>query len=168
MPGGERQARFVGEMPDFDDVSQLMRLHGVQQCVVDALPETRAARGFQEKWRGRVWLAYYVAASKQESAVRLDADQGVVYLDRTRTLDAMFGLFAKAGRGEAGNTLPANARYLPDYYAHLKAPERRLTRAADGNQVAVYVESGPDHYAHAENYCSVALGQVRGLAVGWA
>jgi hypothetical protein len=160
LEGGERRARFIGEVPNFEDVTQLMNLHDVRRCVVDALPETRKAREFQaEHGRGVVWLAYYSgqrAGSQKEAAARWNEGEGTVTLDRTRTLDATLGLFATAARGEVGNTLPANARDLRDYYAHLKAMERVFRDGTDGNQVAVYVESGPDHYAHAENYCMAA------------
>jgi hypothetical protein len=157
LEDGERRARFIGDVPSFEDLSQLMNLHNVRRCVVDALPETRKAREFQgERERSDVWLAYYSSASQKEDAARWNEDEGTVTLDRTRTLDATLGLFATAARGEAGNTLPANARDLREYYAHLTALERVFREGKDGNRVAVYVESGPDHYAHAENYCRAA------------
>jgi hypothetical protein len=165
LESGERRARYIGEVPDFEDVALLMRLHGVERCVVDALPETRKARDFQaEQERGVVWLAYYSTqkiGSKATASAKWDEVEYVASLDRTRTLDATLGGFATAARGEAGNTLPGNGRDIRDYYAQLKAPERVLRKGADGNQVAVYVESGPDHYAHAENYCLAAEGAPR-------
>lgn len=159
-PDGERVARFIGEVPDFSDVAQIMDVYGVGRCLVDALPETRKAREFQDgRPRGQVWLAYYTTqkrGSLKKGEVHLNPLERVVNVDRTRTLDSTLALFALASRGEAGNTLPANARDLPDYYDHLTALERRLVDGPDGNKVAVYVESGPDHYGHAENYCNVA------------
>lgn len=165
MESGERQARFIGEVDGFADVGQLMRLHGVDVCVVDALPETRAARTFQGDWpKGVVWLAYYTTpkvGSKDPAAVSWNEEKGTATLARTRTLDATLAAFATSARGEPGNTLPANARDIQDYYAQLKAPERVFQDGADGNRVAVYVESGPDHYAHAENYNLAAEGAPR-------
>ena len=38
----------------------------------------------------------------------------------------------------------------------LKSPIRTL-KEVDGGYVAEYVESGPDHYAHAFNYAEIAL-----------
>jgi hypothetical protein len=64
---------------------------------------------------------------------------------------------------EGHNTLPGNARDIQDYYDHLKAPVRVLETSPRGQsragtvQVARYVESSPDHLAHAENYCAVAM-----------
>jgi hypothetical protein len=156
---GEYPLRWAAMIQSFDDASTLMKQFGVRVCVVDALPETRAVRAFQKANPGRVWLAYYPdqkKGSKEIEPAQWKQDDGVVNLDRTRTLDTMFGRFIAAARGDPGNSLPINTDGLPDYYDHLKAPERVLRDSADGNQVAVYVESGPDHYAHAENYCAVA------------
>ena len=55
------------------------------------------------------------------------------------------------------STLPANARDVADYYDQMKAPVRVLEQASDGNKVPRYVETGADHYAHAENYCAAAF-----------
>ncbi len=159
LSNGDRPLRWAGMVESFDEAGRLLRQHGARTCVVDALPETRAVREFQKANAGRVWLAYYSEqkkGSKEVDPEQWKPDDGVVNLDRTRTLDAMFGRFISAARGDPGNSLPINADTLPDYYAHLRAPERVLRDSADGNQVAVYVETGPDHYAHAENYAAVA------------
>lgn len=152
---GERPQRFAGEVDSFEALQRLFKAYNVQACVVDALPETRKAREFQEKFpAGVVWLAYYVTqkiGTKRGEPAEWDADRGVVNLDRTRTLDVTFSRFY-----EGINTLPGYARDVAGYYDHLKAPVRVVEKAANGQPAAVYVESGPDHFAHAENYCTVA------------
>jgi len=152
---GERPQRWAGEIETFDSVGRLMRQYRVETLVIDALPETTKARELQAAWpRERVWLAYYVSqkiGTKREDPVQWDDDNGVVNLDRTRTIDATFGRILA---GE--NTLPAYARDVRDYYAHLTALVRVLEDGPGGQKVARYVESGPDHLAHAENYCTVA------------
>ena len=155
---GSRPLRYAGTVPSFDEVAYLLARHKVRACVVDALPETQLARDFRASQpAGRVWLAYYNrTATKDEAPSEWIEAEGVVNMDRTRTLDSTFALFTKASRGERGNTLPAYARDIADYYKQLKAPERQLRKAPDGNLVPVYVESGSDHYAHAENYCNTA------------
>lgn len=152
---GERAQRWAGEVESFEGLGRLMRRFGVGACVIDALPETRKAREFQAEWeRKRVWLAYYVTqkiGSKRQEPVQWNLRDGVVNLDRTRTLDQML-----AGFYEETSTLPANARMVLDYYDHLKAMVRVLEDSQGGQKVARYVETGPDHLAHAENYCGVA------------
>ena len=152
---GERPQRFAGEVDSFEEMGRIMRTFNVERAVLDALPETRKAREFQAAFKtGVVWLAYYVAQKtgvKKAEPAQWDDDNGVVNLDRTRTLDATFARFY-----EQENTLPGYARDVRDYYAHLKAPVRTLEEMTGGERVAVYVEDGSDHLAHAENYCTVA------------
>ncbi len=150
---GERPQRYAGEVESFDRLGALMREYGVAACVVDALPETRAARAFQETQPDKIWLAYYTGTrigSKSPSPAAWDEKKGVVNLDRTRLLDDTLGRFYS---GE--NTLPADARDIRNYYSQLKAPVRVIEDTPTG-KAARYVESEADHYAHAENYCTAA------------
>jgi len=158
---GSRQVRFIGEVSDFNEAARLMEEYKVTVAVIDALPETKSVRAFQSKYVfGKIWVAYYpghnAAVTKMEDVADWDENETKVSIDRTRSIDTTFAGFILASEGKAGNTLPANAADLPDYYEQMKAPERRLVDAADGNKIAVYIESGPDHFAHAENYCYVA------------
>ena len=156
---GERPQLFAGEA-DWGNVVPLIKRLGASLVVIDALPETTKARELQAMLPpGMVWLAYYSqqrTGLKQADASDWDFANGVVNLDRTRTLDELMALFI-----DQVNTLPANARDLPDVYDHLKAPTRVIEEAPGGARVARYVETGPDHFAHAENYCAVAFGAPR-------
>lgn len=151
---GERAQRWAGTVTEFSDVLDLMARYRVGVGVVDALPETREARRFQDSCRaGQIWLAYYVVqktGSKKEAAVQRVEDDGIVNLDRTRTLDDML---ARVMDGRF--TLPASARAITDYYKQMKAIVRVLEDHQKG-KVAIYHSDGDDHFAHAENYCSVA------------
>ncbi|MGD9099371.1 MAG: phage terminase large subunit family protein [Anaerolineae bacterium] len=152
---GERPQRWAGEVEGFEALGLLARRFDAGRVVIDALPETRKAREFQASCApGLVWLAYYTTqrvGSKRAQPVQWDADQGVVNLDRTRTLDATLAQFY-----DGVNTLPAHARDVRDYYDHLKAPVRALEDGPGGQKIARYVSGGDDHYAHAENYCYAA------------
>lgn len=156
---GERAQRFAGTVTHFSDIHDLMKRYRVKVGVVDALPETRAAREFQESCRqGVIWLAYYVTqktGSKKEKPIQRIDEEGVVNLDRTRTLDDMMAGIMQASTGRGGFTLPASARAIPDYYKQMQALVRVLEEHK-GGKVAVYHSDGDDHYAHAENYCAVA------------
>lgn len=166
---GERPLRFAGELESFEALGYLIRQYNVVRGVIDALPETRKARELQEDFapkirkggvvtsdfeHGVLWLAYYVTQKTGSKAAELavwDKDKGVVNIDRTRSLDTTFARFY-----DQENTLPGNARDIRDYYAHLRALVRTVEKDATGQPVARYVESSPDHFAHAENYATVA------------
>lgn len=144
-------------MSTWDELGSLLRQYKVRTLVIDALPETKSARDFQASFRGSCFLAYYVVQKiglKKQAPIMLNRADGVVDLDRTRTLDTMF-----AGLRDGSLTLPAHARSIQDYYAHLQAPVRRLVDTARGHVIS-YVEDAPDHLAHAENYCHVAAALV--------
>jgi len=149
---GERPQRFAGHADSFEEVGRLVHQYNVQTAVIDALPETRKARDLQASFTdGRVWLAYYTGSdvgTKKVEPADWNGREGVVSLDRTRMMDMTLARFIG---GAPENTLPAYATDIPDYYAQLKAPVRQLE---DG--IARYVENGPDHFAHAENYCTAA------------
>jgi hypothetical protein len=162
---GERPQRWAGEADSFDEVGRLMKRFGVKRLVIDALPETTKARELQAAWpAGVVWLAYYTTqkvGSKRAEPMQWDNANGVVNLDRTRTLDALFGEVL-----DKKLTLPANAREVRDYYAHLKSMVRAIEDGTGGQRMAQYIETGPDHLAHAENYCMVAAEARSGVFVG--
>ena len=158
---GEYAQRFAGEVESFEELGRLMRKFKVKRAVLDAAPETRKAREFQASFPpGVVWLAYYLDDSKRDTSLTWREDEGVVDMDRTWSLDEMYARFY-----EGFNTLPANARDIPDYYDQLAAPVRVLEDGRRG-KVARYVESGADHLAHAENYCRAAMFAPASKAVG--
>ena len=145
--------RFAGVV-DWARLPQLMTIYQVRSAVIDALPETTKAREFQAKSNPQmIWLAYYTDLSKSIEPAIWKAEDAIVNLDRTRTLDEMYAaLFGAAA------TLPANARDLIGYYDQLTAPVRVVQNNARGVPVAVYLEgSKAVHFAHAENYCRSAL-----------
>ncbi len=152
---GETRQHWAGEVDSFEEVGRMMKRFNVRTAVVDALPETSKARELQASQPvGAVWLAYYTTqkiGTKRADPMQWVEAEGVVNLDRTRSLDDMLSAFVE---GKA--TLPANAREVRDYYDHLCAPVRVLEDGPGGERVPRYVESGPDHLAHAENYCRVA------------
>jgi hypothetical protein len=152
---GERRQAWAGEVDSFEELGRMARRFHVHRLVVDALPETTKARELQGALpEGVVWLAYYVSqriGSKRAEPVQWDRDNGVVNLDRTRTLDQTLSRFY-----EGENTLPGDARGIAGYYAHLCGPVRVLEDGPGGERVARYVCAGADHLLHAENYAMVA------------
>ena len=154
--GGEEWRQvWAGEMDSFEELGRMVRRYHVQRLVIDALPETRKARELQQSLgEGMVWLAYYVSqriGTKREAPIQWDEQNGVVNLDRSRSLDQTLARFY-----DASATLPGDARSIPSYYEHMTAPVRVLEDGPGGERVARYVCQGADHLFHAENYAMVA------------
>lgn len=163
---GERPLRWAGELDSFEAAHNLLKTYHVRRAVMDAMPETRKAREFQAAYRyGSVWLAYYVTqavGSKDVEPQAWNYSDRVVNLDRTRTLDETYARFF-----DGKNTLPQNIHSIRDYYAHLKALVRVLEDGRNGEKVAAYIQNGPDHLAHAENYCAVASNDQAGAIMDY-
>lgn len=147
----ERQQIWAGIVDSWEELGRIFRMYRVRTAVIDAMPEVTKAREFQRDYRGaKIWLAYYTVQSKHPDPWEFKEKEGHVIIDRTRAMDVTFSRFY-----EKINTLPAGIRDNRDYYAHMKA-QVRVIEDKSGIPTATYIESGPDHYAHAENYCTVA------------
>lgn len=165
---GETQQLYAGEA-SWTSIHNLVKIYRPQVIVMDALPETSKAREFQSQYpRNMVWIAYYPnfqQGSKKEDFLSWNPVERQVLIDRTRALDATL-----AGFFGMKSTLPAHARNIRDYYNHMRASVRVLKEDASGTEIARYVDTGPDHYLHAENYalvarmCRIGQGWVEGAA----
>jgi hypothetical protein len=157
---GNWRARYIGTVGEFEDLSRLLDDYNVIRCVCDALPETRKAREFQKAHiRGRVWLAYYDthrSGARRQDVVKWEDKEWRATIDRTRVMDLVIAGLIFAANGEAGLTLPANARDITQYYDHMKAPQRVLQEDVNKNPIAVYIHTRADHYFHSEAYCLAA------------
>lgn len=157
---GNRRQLYAGEVLHFRDIKALFMAYHVTNAVIDANPETRKARDLQRELpAGTFWLCYYQGEVKRKDPTVWNYEEGRVNADRTRILDHVYGLFYAQK-----NTLPANIRSTPSYYDHIKASIRTTNQTKRG-PVTVYVNSKPDHYAHAEAYCYIATLKSGGEAV---
>lgn len=159
---GTRPLRLAVELDGVDKWAELyvlLKMSNFQTCVIDVGPETTKAREFQAQFPDeQVWLARYVEGDQEErnaEPVRWEKKDGIVLMDRTRTLDVMTARFKMQI-----NTLPANAAHIAHYYDQLKE-QKRITddpvdRGKSGKAVIRYINEKPDHYAHAENYVLAA------------
>lgn len=164
---GERRLLYTGEIT-WSQLASIWKRYKPLMTLIDAMPETEKAREFQAMAARRIWLAYYPGEMKDEEPIRKNEDERYILMDRTRTLDETVDRFMTQE-----NTLPANARDIPHYYEQMKAPVRVIEQTPRGD-VARYVESSPDHYMHAENYCCAAsllarpgVALARGKVKGW-
>lgn len=143
---GERPLRWAEQVGSFEAIEALIRKYNPKVCVIDEAPERTKARELQAKFRdGLVWLATYADLNDRDP-VKWDKKKGRVTIDRTRCLDVTIARFRTHE-----NALPANAEALPSYFDQMMAP----TRVQVEDKIR-YIEDGPDHYAHAENYATAA------------
>jgi hypothetical protein len=144
------EGKFPGE--DFTALDRMMREWQILGCVVDADPEINDARRFARRFPGYVHLCRYRAGVSGKELQVSDEESGapIVTVDRTNWFDASLGRF-HSSRIQTPRDLSLEFR------DHIKNIVRTYEMDQLGNPRAVYVNTGPDHFAHALNYAEIAL-----------
>jgi len=140
----------LGVYKDWEELDGLMKAFHVSRCVVDALPETRNARAFAQRHKGKVYLDFYNEHQKGSYAWN-DADL-TVSCNRTESLDA-------SGKEitDQALILPKECAVVKTFAEHLHNTAKRLEEdEATGSKRYVYVKLGADHFRHAFNYEAMA------------
>jgi hypothetical protein len=88
-----------------------------------------------------------------------DSGSPIVTVDRTNWLDASMGRFHSDRL-----SLPADTPL--EFKDNIKAMVRTYEKDDQGNPKALYLNTGPDHYAHAFNYAEIALPLAVGAVTG--
>ncbi len=136
----------VGIYKDWKELDSLMSNFNVSRCVVDAMPETRNAREFSNRFQGRIFLGYYRDFQKGEP--RWDEQELQVSCNRTESLDASHNefLFNEILLPKRCDMLEIFAKHMHNVGKDYKEDEET------GSKRAVYVKLGEDHFRHSFNY----------------
>lgn len=162
----ESRARVIaaGTFRDFEsEPDELMRKYNPAMCVVDRMPETRSATRFARRWPGRVVLCHYGNAVSGREINGIGPDGSVnefITVDRTTWLDQSLSRFKN-------NTIFLPKNLPKEYKAHIMSLVRvyqrgdagkTTTKSSPTSEVRTFFQkTGDDHYAHANNYCEIAL-----------
>ena len=133
---------------DWSELDGLMKNFNISRCVVDALPETRNARAFAERHKGRVFLNYYNI--HQKGAYKWNEETLESNCNRTESLDASHKEIQ-----EQLIVLPKNCEIVQEFAKHLHNLAKKLEEDEEtGSKRYVYVPVGTkiDHFRHAFNY----------------
>jgi hypothetical protein len=144
------QIIHIGIYKDWEELDRLMRNFNVSRCVVDALPETRNARAFAERFKGKVFLNYY--NKHQKGSYAWNEKEFIVSCNRTESLDASHKEIM-----DGAVILPRQCKEVQIFAEHLHNVAKRLEEDEEtGSKRYVYVKLGPDHFRHAFNYEAMA------------
>jgi len=153
---GKRHVQKAGEIvhleiyKDWEELDRLMTNFNVSRCVVDALPETRNARAFAERFRGKVFLNYY--NQHQKGFYAWNEKELIVQCNRTESLDASHREIM-----ERNLILPKRCEISKMFAAQLHNVAKKLEENEDtGSKRYIYVKLGADHFRHALNYEAMA------------
>ena len=135
---------------DWEELDRLMRNFHVSRCVVDALPETRNARAFARRHKGKVYLNFYNEHQRGFLCMGRSQSHGAVQPDREPRCepqgDIRPGSYPSKGMRDCEDFRGASAQHGQE------AREDKDT----GSKRYVYVKLGPDHFRHAFNYEAMA------------
>lgn len=148
------------KVSQFEELDRLMYAYGINMCVIDANPESRKALEFARRFPGHVRVCYYGNAIRgKDIKIGVDLDLSVS-VDRTTWLDLSLGRFHSRKI-----SLPVDTPH--EYKQHMTALIRVYRLDRDENPVSGYVKehNKADHYAHARNYCEIALAVGAGVGV---
>jgi hypothetical protein len=134
------------KVENFEDLDTYMRAFRILKCVIDAQPETRKAVEFSQRFSGAVALCYYAETKNKQ----LEEKDGIITAGRTVWLDTSLGRYKRRSI-----ELPADTSL--EYRTQTMELVRIYTKDQDGNPVGRYVSTNADHFAHARNYCEMAL-----------
>ncbi len=139
----------IGSYREFSQLDEVMSQFDVKVGVIDAMPETRKALEFQRKHGQRVWLCRYFAQPNLQ-AIKRNEQERTLEVDRTQTLDSSHAeILSKK------TLFPKNFKTIDggDFVSQMCAPTRIWD---EQSQRFKWMESGPDHYRHADNYAWMA------------
>lgn len=129
----------------------LMSRFKVMRCVVDAQPNTKAARSFAERFPGRVFLNYY--SEYQKGCFKWSEKDMTVYSNRTESLDSTHRDIV-----EQNVLLPRQSDMIKTFATQMHNTAKRLEEDPDsGSQRYVYLKLGADHFRHSFNYMMMGL-----------
>lgn len=141
---------FVIEQ-DFEALDKYM--DSVARCVIDALPETRKAREFAMRFRGRVYLNFY--NENQKGSTKWDEEQFISQENRTESLDASHSVYKSKQI-----VLPSRTPEVEEFAEHCKNIAKKLDEdEKTGSKRYIWVKRGPDHFRHADNYANIAMSE---------
>jgi hypothetical protein len=144
-----------GSAGDFDEAADVFNELKVNAGVIDGEPERRMAQQLSQRFKGRLLLCDYLYSQRGRSVI-LDQKESTLKVNRTPWLDLSLSRFKNKTTLLAQDTSPT-------YKAQIMSPTRVLRVDRYGQSYAVYVNDGPDHFAHADVYAEIAFPFAMGL-----
>jgi len=154
---------WEGKLPggDFTTLDPLFREWQIKAAVIDADPQINDARRFARRFPGYAYLCRYRrgVSGKELQVTEEDSGAPIVTVDRTNWLDATMGRFHSDRI-----ILPADTS--SEFKDNIRALVRTYDKDEQGNPKALYMNTDPDHFAHALNYAEIALPLAAGIVGG--
>jgi len=140
----------VARVSSFNDVHDLAKDFNVGVAVIDAMPETRKVRDFQQAESYKIFLCYYQDTLKHE--IKVDKEGGIMAVNRTEICDETHFMFQN-NHVLLPRESPEIRQYAEEMCNIAKVVEvDEFTKA----RTYKYKSLSKDHYRHATNYFKLA------------
>ena len=138
----------------YEELEALMKRHGVNFTVIDALPEIHSTRDLARRHPGRVFMNFF--SESQHGSARWDEDNYTCHVNRTEALDA-----SRAAIREKRFRLPPESDLVREFARHMSCDAKVLDEDPDtGAKKYRYVRTGEDHFSLAFTYALMAFEEV--------
>jgi DNA-directed RNA polymerase subunit RPC12/RpoP len=154
-----------GKTENWNDIERLILMYNAVM-VIDALPDFTIPKQLVQKYKGKVFVNYYVPDTKNLGVVRWgkEAEFGVVKTDRTKLLDLVASEITtvKLPYRQQPRELEAYIKHWENVFRTTTLDEK--TGIEKGNWT--HQEHKPDHWVHAHGYMRIALSRLLGGTFG--
>ena len=184
LPSGRSATIDFGTTESFFFIDTLLDHYQCRAGIIDALPNKHNARDLVHRHPHRLYMAYYKdqdrdkkevtenkRKEKEEAKKKIATETGVVYLDRTESLDFSGDRWIHGQSYMVGNLSMGFSEEMEEFFKQMCNMLRDLVEDPSGNVKAVWVKTGADHFRHADNYAEYAAsmygkGDISDLSVG--
>ncbi len=154
------QILYLARVSSFNDLHDIAKRFNVRRAVIDAMPETRAAREFQESEKFPVFLCTYTGSPG--SGPRFDEGKRLISVNRTELCDTVHDLVSRGGK----LVLPRRCEEMEVFTKELTNIAKVLEEDQEsGSREYRYRALGADHYFHSLGYFSLAARDI-GISYG--
>ncbi len=148
---GKRRKIFTGTVPDWHELSMMVKRFGMTGGVIDAEPEHHAALEWVQSHPG--WfVCYYNIPDTGDEEMKIDYVSQTIRVKRTASLDESMQWYI-----DKKMELPRDYKNQDggDYVQMMCASTRVQEEAPSGKVKFVWTKS-EDHHQHADNYARIA------------
>lgn len=159
LEAGQSRTVYMGRHKEFAELDQLMNDFHVRACVIDAYPEERLAKEFQQRWGRTVWRAAYINNPTAPREWDWNEDTQVVKLPRTEFLSQSATELLTVHVLPRFDGSPAWEAFIRHHENSQKVPVFNDSETAQQSRMIdryEWIDRGPDHFFHARSYAMAA------------
>lgn len=143
----------IVELYGWNELENMIRRTAAGTVVVDGNPDRKPILKLRDEFPGQVFAAFYRNDPKELESVRWFEDKGHVLIARDQTIS---NVIDRIYDGELTFYMRRDYPNFPEFCSHWESLYMGKMTDKQGTERYVWMNSGPDHYAHSTVYFMVA------------